>query len=518
MGIPYLFYNLVRTNSHVLCKPSSPPERLFLDFNSIIHQCSASVVSSLTVSISKSVLQEKIFDRITRYVMDVIVPTAHPKQLLYIAIDGVAPLAKIQQQRKRRYMTAYRNELILQFKKNNNIPITDWDSNIITPGTDFMKDLDQYLHSFFENHKDHLDFEIIISGSNEPGEGEHKMIQYIKNNSREGLDMIYGLDADLIMLSLSCEATRSNIVLMRESEDQSFQYLDINRLREVISKDIPPLDYIALCFLLGNDFVPGLSFLKIKSGGIQTLMKCYKAVISSDTSLVYYDEKKEVYILNQSLLISLMEKLSTIEKEEMIKIHKEWCEVRQSFKNNKITKLDQYISTLESYPITTTKRNKLKIDLNPSNPKWQSIYYSVLFDTHDSAIIQSLTVSYIHGLNWIMNYYMNKIADNTWYYEYNYAPTATDLYMNLLTMPQEITKSQKDFKINEVIQLMLVIPPSSFNILPTNVQSLMKNAKLAYMFPYQFQINTYLKTFLWECSPVLPNIHVTKIIKCLAIN
>ena len=124
MGIPYLFYNIVRNNSHVLRQPSQKPDRFFLDFNSIIHQCSASVVGSLTSSILSSVLQEKIFKSITDYLMNVLIPLSHPKHVMYIAIDGVAPLAKIQQQRKRRYMTAYRNELIKQFNCLYLYPIT----------------------------------------------------------------------------------------------------------------------------------------------------------------------------------------------------------------------------------------------------------------------------------------------------------------------------------------------------------------------------------------------------------
>lgn len=447
--------------------------------------------------------------------MNTVIPLAHPTQCLYIAIDGVAPLAKIQQQRKRRYMTAYKNELIHQFKKTNNIPIIDWDSNCITPGTAFMKSLDTYLHMFFEKQKKHLDFQVILSGSDQPGEGEHKMIQYIKQNplsaSSNNLDMIYGLDADLIMLSLTCDSN-SHIVLMRESDDhQTFNYLDINKLREVISKDLPPSDYVALCFLLGNDFLPGLSFLKIKSKGIQTLMNCYKS-ISSDR-LVHYNEKTKKYTLNQHFLTSLFEQLSLLEPHEMQRIHHEWCEAKPFYQNNKQSKLESYVTNMENYPLTAPKRSKLKTELNPSNPKWQAQYYETLFDTHDSAVIQSLTSSYIYGLHWVLNYYFNKYADNSWVYEFNYAPTATDLYMNLLTVPEN--KSHDDVQLNECIQLMLVIPPSSYHVLPDNIKLWMNHPKIAYMFPSHFQIHTYLKTFLWECPPVLPCVHIRKIIKLI---
>ena len=46
----------------------------------------------------------------------------------------------------------------------------------------------------------------MISGPNEPGEGEHKLFDFIKNNkffhySRN--TVVYGLDADLIMLAIN---------------------------------------------------------------------------------------------------------------------------------------------------------------------------------------------------------------------------------------------------------------------------------------------------------------------------
>ena len=43
-------------------------------------------------------------------------------------------------------------------------------------------------------------FKIIISDTTE-GEGEHKILQYIKMHELEN-SVIYGLDADLIMLSI----------------------------------------------------------------------------------------------------------------------------------------------------------------------------------------------------------------------------------------------------------------------------------------------------------------------------
>ena len=534
MGIPYLFYNIVKSHPDVVrSQLPKQPSRLFLDFNSIIHMCSAAVVSTLQQQLSQRDLHLKIFKKITEHVMQNIVGFAPPTDCLYIAIDGVAPLAKIQQQRKRRYMTAYRNELINKFKQENGIPVfADWDSNIITPGTEFMKDLDQYLDTFFKNHHPPLPFEVIISGSSEPGEGEHKMIKYMKTHKKisvDGVDAIYGLDADLIMLSLTCE--QPGIFLMRESStfediasnNATFKYLDIDRLREMVANDFMSTsdisfmrDYVALCFLLGNDFVPGISFLKIRSKGIKTLVNCYKMVYGSlKEHLVVCENHK--HQLNVLFLTHLLEQLAAVEQAEMLKVHTEWTEAKPQF-NAKFqsSKLDHYVNHLENYPLTSPSKNKLKKDLSPTHPRWQSMYYQVLFDTHDSAVIQSLTSSYISGLDWILNYYMNHYSDHSWYFEFAYAPTVSDLYMTMFTMEQRQESGRMNITtLNESIQLMLVIPPSSFHVLPKEIRSLVSHTKLSYMFPVKFDMHTYLRQQLWECSPILPSINVNKIIKVI---
>jgi 5'-3' exonuclease len=88
-----------------------------------------------------------------------------------------------------------------------------FDSNAISPGTEFMMELCNQLH-FFVKYKVSTDplyqnlETVVLTDGMVPGEGEHKMLDYIRQlrlkdtydpNTRH---CFYGADADLIMLSL----------------------------------------------------------------------------------------------------------------------------------------------------------------------------------------------------------------------------------------------------------------------------------------------------------------------------
>ena len=106
-------------------------------------------------------------------------------------------------------------------KKILNDTNTSFNTNHITPGTDFMNHLDEYLENKFKN-----DRKIVFSGPNEKNEGEHKICNLLrsqKNLYRNKNIVIYGLDADLIMLGLLLIVDDFNVFLYKETKH--FQYI-----------------------------------------------------------------------------------------------------------------------------------------------------------------------------------------------------------------------------------------------------------------------------------------------------
>ena len=203
MGIPrfarWIFQNKRRqlTIAHIPNNISS----LSFDVNSIIHGCAQIVYGygeaendqrkQLIETLSDDQLEAELFKLISDSFMR-IVQRVNPKKFLVLAVDGVAPLSKINQQRMRRYRMA------------SSPSSMRFDPNCITPGTEFMFRLDKYLQDWINANLSLLPEKVLYSNHLVPGEGEQKIFDYVRNFeiSGYGAHIIYGLDADLIILSL----------------------------------------------------------------------------------------------------------------------------------------------------------------------------------------------------------------------------------------------------------------------------------------------------------------------------
>lgn len=169
---------------------------------------------------------DEIFASIFNYV-NFLVNHVKPQKRIYLAIDGVAPRAKMNNQRQRRYHSARSNKSLNEFltKDLNTDPgVVAFKNNSITPGTEFMMDLIDRL-KFFVKRKIHEDddwknIEVIVSGGDVPGEGEHKLMEWLRGwKQSPEYDIneshcIYSNDADLIFLSLSLHLPK--MMILRE--------------------------------------------------------------------------------------------------------------------------------------------------------------------------------------------------------------------------------------------------------------------------------------------------------------
>jgi 5'-3' exoribonuclease 2 len=334
-------------------------DNLYLDMNGIVHPCSHP--EDKPAPKTEADMMIAIFEYTDR-----VVGMVRPRKLLYLAVDGVAPRAKMNQQRSRRFRSAREAKekdeekaeflkLLNQQKASRGEDITSleqvvektWDSNAITPGTPFMFLLAESLQYWcaykFTTDPSWRDMKVIISDASVPGEGEHKIMNFIRSQRAQPTHdpntrhVIYGLDADLIMLGLAthephfrvlredvfyqsgkdttCERCgrkghmRANCphpadaAKLTEKEaaeewksaehpDKPFIWLHVNVLREylAVEMDAPGRtfeynleraldDWVFMCFFVGNDFLPHLPSLEIRDKGIDTLIGIWRNLV-----------------------------------------------------------------------------------------------------------------------------------------------------------------------------------------------------------------------------------------------
>uniref|UniRef100_A0A493U3T8 5'-3' exoribonuclease 1 n=1 Tax=Anas platyrhynchos platyrhynchos TaxID=8840 RepID=A0A493U3T8_ANAPP len=318
MGVPK-FYRWVSERypclSQVLKEHQIPEfDNLYLDMNGIIHQCSHPNDDDVHFRIS----EDKIFADIFHY-LEVLFRIIKPRKVFFMAVDGVAPRAKMNQQRGRRFRSAKEAEDKIKkaLEKGETLPTeARFDSNCITPGTEFMARLHEHL-KYFVNMKISTDkswqgVTVYLSGHETPGEGEHKIMEFIRSekakphhdpNTRHCL---YGLDADLIMLGLTSH--EAHFALLREEvrfggkksqracapEETTFHLLHLSLMREYIDYEFSPVkdkipfeydiekiidDWILMGFLVGNDFIPHLPHLHINHDALPLLYRTYMAIL-----------------------------------------------------------------------------------------------------------------------------------------------------------------------------------------------------------------------------------------------
>jgi 5'-3' exonuclease len=489
MGVPSYFGFIVKNHSSIIkkyVKNVLQVQNLYLDCNSIIYDAYSKMdFENLTETIAISIIR-RVISKIEEYISII-----QPSKTVIIAFDGVAPVAKLDQQRSRRYKSWNQNEMHRDiFKKTQN---DVWNTAAITPGTKFMHDLNDIISKHFnmESHTRLKVTNVFVSGSNKAGEGEHKLFDYIRLNPEKHATettVIYGLDADLIMLSINHLPVCPNIYLFREtphfiqSIDSSLEpdanyYLDIPELTNAIVKCMnndreltnkqqtnKVYDYIFLCFFLGNDFLPHFPALNIRTGGVDKMMNAYKATIGDSDEIL--TDGKTIYWNNVRKVVKF---LAELEEEFIIKEHKS--------RNNK----ERYLlpqttpeEKFKKFEATPVYERDIEKYINPFKSNWQSRYYNALFNINMNDIQpneqyeskQKIAVNYLEGLEWTMKYYTSGCPDWRWKYKYNYPPLLQDLIRFIPCYNTTFVPQQPANPVSEIVQLCYVLPRSSLTLLP----------------------------------------------------
>jgi 5'-3' exonuclease len=543
MGIPQYFQQIIRKFPEIITKTLEPlhKQHLYLDFNCLIHPCCGKILSDLKTHapISKERIEKKCLNEIGRYLK--LICANHPSlEKLVISIDGVAPQAKMVQQRSRRFRSIpYKEELRLIGERHHMIPNNSWDSNAITPGTEFMFMLSSYLTHLFKKDPELSKIPIkILSDASVPGEGEHKILEHLRTQTEpeETDTIVYGLDADLIMLAMA--SGYSNISLLREAvhfgkvQTDSFLYLQIPQFKQYLLDELLVdltdeqrglmratgggesiiQDYIFLCFLIGNDFLPRLPSLNIRQGAIDYLLGVYKKLLLSREEYLICNGE-----INIGFLKNLLQQLSYDEQTKIQEQHKIYYKkrFRHSGYGNGTSAYEQEVRELDHLPLI----NKHDDMIQPEKENWKARYYYSHFKLKnvekEKGPIQEICRLYLSGLAWTAAYYFKGCTSWKWAYYYNSVPCLEELIemLDIIDINSQFREDNSK-PVQPFQQLLCVLPPQSKYLLPSAYQQLMTSfeSPIIHYYPEKINMHSYLAYYYYNQEPNLPFLYREDII------
>ena len=418
-----------------------------------------------------------------------------PSKRVVLSVDGPAPLSKQNQQRQRRFKNAKENTT------------SSFDSTCITPGTLFMDSLTSYIDWYIHAHMKKWNVDIIFSDEKVPGEGEHKLMNYIRSyGNKDESYCICGLDADLIMLALGTHF--EHMYVLRDdiyNDNIDYMCIDIKGVREVIidymrwdtssssytfNEQMAINDFIFLCFMTGNDFLPNVPSIEIIQDGIEQIIKLYNEITAYGHITTYKDGH---LTFNQIPLGIFFYILGTYEKENIDK----------KINKRTFTFPDTLLNSCVEYDRNGKKQVHIKTYQNKYN------------DKHFKSInLQQVCHSYLEGMQWVISYYINGNPNWKWFYPYHYAPFASSLSKHCCTFKRPIYKESEP--TTPFQQLLCVLPPSSSYLLPKPLATLLSSetSPLKKYCPDTFDIDLSGKRKEWEGTVILPMVDFSTVKSC----
>ncbi|CAM9024863.1 unnamed protein product [Wickerhamomyces anomalus] len=351
--------------------------------------------------------------------------------LLYLAFDGVPPLAKLKGQAQRRRSRINTQQVI--------------DSNVLTPGSEVMQNVSNHLTKFIKETiiPNQKGIKVILSDSLVPGEGEHKIIKHLRKHSENQSfkTFIYGTDADLIVLCLSLQNT--DVTLIRESNisktEKKFEvlYMDVLKshllqnysleIQEQIGTDLIFLDLLLVLSIIGNDFLPIPLGLSVESSTINKLLELLRE-FRMEVGLNIVDMKG---MINHDHISKLFHKFEKFDMERF----KLENPIKRSILDAKILELQ-----LTSLSLKDRK----------------------------STIKDSVQKAEAEGIQWLLLYYLDDCPSWNWINANTVSPYLSDLKKGLKNSDMEFEKGSPILPLHH---LALVLPPKSKLLLPDSYRN-----------------------------------------------
>lgn len=451
--------------------------------------------------------EQKLFETLNR-IMGII----KPDRTICLCVDGVAPAAKISQQRVRRYAGA--NSKLTVPKAE-----TGFSSTFITPGTEFMVMVDKLLLKWVSMNKSkYRKIRHIYSSHMLPGEGEHKIFQIIdRYNIGSPADnyAIEGLDSDLVSLTI---LRPQHFFLIRMERKE---FIDMNGFKEYVistmkkdfSRELILKDFVLILYIVGNDFLPRFLFVDDVGNTLNLMMECYanfvKIPLTTSNNTIQWTS-----------LNSFFNCLSRVETELLMNKSMDEYAYEHPVVHSEKAKDLAFSGDSEKY------MNKVSNDLydyilRPST----ALGHELTDDCDIESEINRLCKDLCKGLLWVLRYYTGSTRSNSYLFEYQNAPLIADLWKYIMTHIdtndfqdiEDVIIARSDDKFNAISQLMAVVPNKYNSLIPEPFNlDMLPRGRFNYLNPVSFPIKREgLKELSDEFmeKPVLPIVPSKELVK-----
>lgn len=524
MGIPSYFRHLLQRYPHLLkdVDAKTVGNILLVDFNCLIYGCAKSTKLPTYTHETREKWETALIQEIRSYVIHLWTISGKPGEVV-LAVDGVVPMAKIRQQRLRRFKGSWlagkEIELGARLKESES-----WDTNCITPGTAFMDRLEFSLKDLASTRPSW-----VVSGANEPGEGEQKLMEWVRARGSAAFAgkhvIVYGLDADLILLCMMHSDAGTGAIWSILREKQEFVkvplaissnrppclVMSINGLKEVMFPDAATRnmyirDYIAGMCLLGNDFIPHSMGIHIRDSGHDRLVAALNDLHAASMTLLVNDDGDGLWKWNKEALLKVLGWWAATECEDIEHSFQKKYKMRPQPPRSHA---EQCLLPLQNLPIELAEESRIwSRQTGKLSADWKTGYYmEKRARTLMPVEIEERCVEYLRGLQWNIDYYTGqRPVSGQWMYPWTYSVLWSDLYATLagMDLPQPPTVEQEQEQpLQPQEQLALVLPLESWWLIRDPILKAVPN-KIPHFWPDRFGFSTLGKRWMWECPPEIP--------------
>lgn len=421
--------------------------------------------------IKRNELYLKLFQDICNNLKNIIIKYDKAEKI-FLVVDGVAGMMKNVEQRQRRYKNSFEN-------KYENI----FDLNCFSPGTKILHFLTKYIDWFIRNemneNKLFQNLEIFFSNEKVHGEGEYKIIQFIKNKCSETDKIfIYTCDSDMIILSLLL--FKNDIILIRNSSIYGFEYVNIDKCRNLLLKNFSfdensketLKDFYLLFFLLGNDYISNSPCI-------------FNFNILYDEILPLYKKNKKHFFHND---ININFKTFCNFLCSMSHLEEKW--IKQKYKQN-----------------NTYFPDPIYLQINLFNQKFNMEDYKKQFKKNHNIEKSEIVYFYLSTLQNLCNMFFSKKFNWGFFYPFYKCPFLSDfIYLDNMENSIDLFLKENNNNIYQesFYHLITVLPPQSKYLLPLSLQDIFVDLKNFY--PSYIEIDLTGKYKIWEGIVKLPMI------------